>query len=422
MMQVTIWFEDLITHVRHNILVTHRFYVSGIPVAPVGSFAIRSLDGQNILSWRNPVESRHTGTLIRCRTDRYPAGPTDGVLVVDKPGSPGANETYAHTGLTNGVTYYYTAWAHDGGPVYSAPRYACGIPTPSVCFEDTFSYPNGNLNGNGSWSGTATNQIQVSGHAVKVNGDPVSHYSVASATCSGGASGIIWVRAKIRQGIGNKTIWSFRVNDNSGVNLARWYGTGTTARPRIGDSTSVLAPQILSGPDVWDTIEVRIHTATDTSEFLFNGTTIGTLSHVGAGNTVGEVKIEVIGNTDTNGRYVYLDDLVISEFDITPPGPVTSFRAAPEDGQINLSWANPTDADYAGTKIVCKTTGYPTSVTDGVVIYDGTDTSYTHRTDEWSQILLLRVHARRRRQLLSGGQCKNDSSRGGDDRPVQGSP
>ena len=378
MMQVTQWFEDKITGIRCNTVMAQRFDVSGIPVAPVANFVVRSPNQQSNLSWTNPADSAFTGTMIRYRTDTYPTSPTDGTLVVDKPGLPGANETYAHSGLTNGVTYYYTAWAHDAGPVYSAPRYAWGIPTPSLCFQDAFSYPDGDLNGNGSWSGTATNQIQVSGQAVKINGDTTTYDSVATATCSGGASGIIWMRAKIQQGVGDKTLWSLRINDTSGVNLARWYGTGTTARPRMGDSTAVLPGQTLTGGGVWDVIEVKIYAATDISEFLFNGTSIGTLSHAGAGNTAGELKFEVVGNTDTSGHYVYLDDLVLGEYDATPPGPVTSFTAASGDSQISLSWANPGDADYAGTKILCKTTGYPTSVADGAVVYDGTGTSCIH--------------------------------------------
>ena len=379
MMQVTQWFEDKISGIRINTVMAQRFDVSGIPVAPVANFVVRSPNQQSNLSWTNPADSAFTGTMIRYRTDTYPTSPTDGALVVDKSGSPGANETYAHSGLTNGVAYYYAAWAHDGGPSYSVPKYAWGIPTPSLCFLDTFPYPDGALNGNGGWSGTATNQIEVSGQTVKINGDTANYSSTTTTSCSGGASGVIWMRVNIRQGAGaDKYIWSLRINDTSGANLARWYGSGSTARPRIGDGTSVLAPQNLTGPGVWDVLEVKINTATDSSEFFFNGTSIGELSHSGAGNTAGELKFETMGNDNTSGHYVYLDDLTVGEYDATLPDPVTSFTATGGDTQVSLSWTNPTDPDYAGTKILCKTTGYPTSATDGIVVYDGPGTSQVH--------------------------------------------
>ncbi|MDO8588077.1 MAG: fibronectin type III domain-containing protein [Armatimonadota bacterium] len=55
-----------------------------------------------------------------------------------------------------------------------------------------------------------------------------------------------------------------------------------------------------------------------------------------------------------------------------------NFAATPSAGQIALSWTNPGDADFAGTMVRFKTTGYPTGPTDGTQIYTGTGTSYTH--------------------------------------------
>lgn len=62
-----------------------------------------------------------------------------------------------------------------------------------------------------------------------------------------------------------------------------------------------------------------------------------------------------------------------------PPvlNPVSNLQAVASDGQVALSWTNPT-ATFAGVKVVFKTTGYPTSYTDGAVIYDGLGTSHIH--------------------------------------------
>ena len=64
--------------------------------------------------------------------------------------------------------------------------------------------------------------------------------------------------------------------------------------------------------------------------------------------------------------------------DTTPPGNVTGFTATPGSGQNTLSWTNPTDSDFAGTKIMFKTTGYPASPTDGTQCYSSTGTSFIH--------------------------------------------
>jgi len=63
--------------------------------------------------------------------------------------------------------------------------------------------------------------------------------------------------------------------------------------------------------------------------------------------------------------------------DTTPPGNVINFNATASDTRITLSWINPDDSDLQGIKILRKTSSYPTSPTDGTVVFDSTATSYT---------------------------------------------
>ncbi|MEO2018770.1 MAG: hypothetical protein ABGZ53_30855, partial [Fuerstiella sp.] len=69
--------------------------------------------------------------------------------------------------------------------------------------------------------------------------------------------------------------------------------------------------------------------------------------------------------------------------DTIAPGNVGSFTATPGDGQVSLSWTEPSDSDYAGVKIQRKTGGYPTSHTDGTNVYEKSGTSHvdTNRTN-----------------------------------------
>ncbi|GEM_PF-2186729 len=62
--------------------------------------------------------------------------------------------------------------------------------------------------------------------------------------------------------------------------------------------------------------------------------------------------------------------LVGTPVDLTPPGPVAEVTTTTAYHHITLSWTNPADPDFAGTRIVFKTTGYPTGPTDGTLLTD----------------------------------------------------
>ena len=84
------------------------------PPAPVAQFDATPFDGSNVLDWTNPSDPGFARTVIRYRTDGvYPQSAVDGFPVLDSAGSPGSVETHTHQGLTNGVTYFYSAFAVD---------------------------------------------------------------------------------------------------------------------------------------------------------------------------------------------------------------------------------------------------------------------------------------------------------------------
>lgn len=317
------------------------------------------------------------GTMIRYKTaGGYPTGPTDGSLLVDKSNTPGSTDSYLHTGLTNGVTYYYSAFAHDVAPNYSTKVNASATPRPGLCWSEPFVYPDGNLTGNGGWTQDCS-AVQVVSQTVKVNAAATACGCTKLVTCYG-LGGIIWARIQAKSGAVSGPTWDAWFNDAAGRNFARWYGSPTTARPRIdGDNTLVLNSVTLTGTSTWDTLDVKIDTNTHLSEFFFNGDSLGTLNYstYGAVPPVGQV---VIGCRDggTTGNYMWLDNFTLGG-DFLAPGPVTSFKALGGNGQVSLSWTNPT-SDFFGTKILFKTTGYPTGPTDGTAIYTGAGTSTIH--------------------------------------------
>lgn len=107
-----------------GLLVAQRFTTG----QAVRQFVVQPGYGSNTLSWLNPANADFTGTMIRYRTDRFPAGPADGILLADRAGTPGSSDGLVHTGLTNGTTYHYAAFAHNSTPVYAPPAFTSATP------------------------------------------------------------------------------------------------------------------------------------------------------------------------------------------------------------------------------------------------------------------------------------------------------
>ena len=63
--------------------------------------------------------------------------------------------------------------------------------------------------------------------------------------------------------------------------------------------------------------------------------------------------------------------------DNIPPPPITNFIAIVVGDSIKLTWTNPMDTDFVGVRIVRKVGSYPSSTSDGMIIYEGNLTTFT---------------------------------------------
>ena len=63
--------------------------------------------------------------------------------------------------------------------------------------------------------------------------------------------------------------------------------------------------------------------------------------------------------------------------DITPPANPSSFDSMPSYTAVALSWVNPSDLDFQAVRVMRKTSGYPSTPTDGIMVYDGGAQSVT---------------------------------------------
>ncbi len=64
-----------------------------------------------------------------------------------------------------------------------------------------------------------------------------------------------------------------------------------------------------------------------------------------------------------------------TQADHTPPSNVP-LAATPGDTTVTLVWSHPPEPDFAGVRIMRRTGGYPTSPTDGTLVYDGLATTF----------------------------------------------
>lgn len=103
-----------------------RFTLDGTPPANVSNFSASSGDNSISLSWTNPTTDFNGLNILR-RTDGYPTSPTDGTTVYDDSGT-----SYIDTGLTNGLTYYYTAFSRDIVLNYSSGAQVSATPQDGI--------------------------------------------------------------------------------------------------------------------------------------------------------------------------------------------------------------------------------------------------------------------------------------------------
>ena len=85
-------------------------------------------------------------------------------------------------------------------------------------------------------------------------------------------------------------------------------------------------------------------------------------------------------NEMLDSLYIHMPEYLVDPLDIVgdyvPPSSVANFTATPIPQYVQLTWQIPTDADFAGTRILRKTDDYPAYPEDGDLVYEGADTSF----------------------------------------------
>src|SRR5688572_4327638 len=93
------------------------------PPANVSVFNVTAGNQQNSLSWSNPSNPDFAGVKIQRSTSGYPATPTSGTTIYNATGT-----SVIDVGLTNGVTYFYTAFSYDSSGNFASGAFDDGTP------------------------------------------------------------------------------------------------------------------------------------------------------------------------------------------------------------------------------------------------------------------------------------------------------
>jgi hypothetical protein len=116
---------------------TFKTLSDSTPPANLMNFQAVGGDGVVHLTWNNPTDPDFAGVRIVRRTDGFPTGPFDGVLIYS-----GSGVSKDDTQVTNGITYYYGAYAFDTNSNFASGALAAAKPegtapgvenTPQLC-------------------------------------------------------------------------------------------------------------------------------------------------------------------------------------------------------------------------------------------------------------------------------------------------
>lgn len=103
-----------------------RYSLDGTAPANVSNFTASAGEGSVSLSWTNP-SSDFAGVKILRKTGSYPANSNDGTVIYDNNGT-----SCTDSGLSNGTTYYYTAFSRDIVLNYSSGAQISALPRNTI--------------------------------------------------------------------------------------------------------------------------------------------------------------------------------------------------------------------------------------------------------------------------------------------------
>jgi hypothetical protein len=377
-----------------------------MPPATVSSLQAVAGDEQVHLSWVNPGDQDFAKTVIRYSTSGYPGTPVQGTAVENGfggvfEGEPGATDSFTHEGLTNGTTYFYTAFAFD-----SSSNYSSGVITSATPFDvdpplavAQFSTQGGDTTVTLRWTNPADTDFDHTLIRYSTSGYPTGPAS--GLAVENGNNGMFGntpasVDSFVHTGLTNGlTYWYTAFAGDEVPNYAS--GVTAFATPSDEDPPSEVIAFSAEGADT--TVVLRWTNPADadfdhtlirysTVEYP-SGPTDGSPVENGAGGkfknapasadsfyhtglTNGTVYYYAAFAGDEVPNYSEIVGDMATPVDTLPPAPVASFAAvARNDGTVKLRWTSSADPDVHGVHIRYSDQGYPADETDRLYVDNG---------------------------------------------------
>ena len=344
---------------------------------PVTSVRAVSGDEQVILSWTNPATGNFSGVHIQRTVGLAPTNALDGVTVYE-----GLGTSFTNVSLVNNTQYFYALFAFDALPHYSAGVVTNTTPADVTPPGAVTSFTVASVPGNIAFSWANPGDTDLAGVRVqrKATGYPTN-----------ATDGVT-----VYQGTGTNAV-DGPLADGTMTNFYRAFAFDEVPNYGVGVNGLLVRPANVTG----------VSTVSSDQKVALNWTNPGGAGFAGVriqrdvGRTPtnamdGATVFEGLASNFTNTSLVNLSEYRYSIYsydaapnystgvsatgmpaDVTAPANVTAFTVAPVSGGIGLSWGNPADADLAGVRVLRKTTGYPSTPTDGVSVFDGVGTSAT---------------------------------------------
>ncbi|MHC4676320.1 MAG: hypothetical protein ACYTBZ_27835, partial [Planctomycetota bacterium] len=199
----------------------------------------------------------------------------------------------------------------------------------NAIFSEDFNYPAGtDLTATAPWDGSATDEIEIDQASpwlkfIGGTGTPDAYHLMNYS----GSGNVIFIHILVKPGTGTDTMWNLWFDDPVGNNLARWYGSASICRGRIGGTAVVTSSQhpLIAGQ--WNDLDLKIDTAANTSDFFCNGLHLGTLNHTAdPSNVLGRIEFDRVNYSVATGHLIYFDELRVGEdpdIPINPPAAPT---------------------------------------------------------------------------------------------------
>ena len=250
----------------------------------------------------------------------------------------------------------------------------------STYWYDEFAYgqPTRPLNGNGGWTGSATDQILAwDNWCCVIVGGAGGVDAVTSGINYPGSGGVIWVEtAIVGYNDNSNNMYNLWFDDELGRHHACISGSDNALFGKSGAiTTAVKSLTDRAGHE----INIKIDTNADTAEFFADGVSLGALSYPnGQSAKIDRIRFERVDSPAAAGAMFLIGELYVGTADTTPPPtPRAPFRPLTWQPNTSITFVWPPSRDacsgVAGYQVQVGTAPGASDVADSWI---GNTTSY----------------------------------------------